>query len=132
MEIAQAKAQQAAAATLLMLRDKQFNYPTLWLAMAALPLGMTLLGFIVENFLPTEWLFRQLYILGGFMFVIALFQFRFSPRDIQRSLIIILIAGIAHGLYGISQILWPGILPLVITPSNKIPYSIFQQINIHA
>ncbi|UTW01694.1 O-antigen ligase C-terminal domain-containing protein [Amphritea atlantica] len=120
------------AATLLMLRDKQFNYPTLWLAMAALPLGMTLLGFIVENFLPTEWLFRQLYILGGFMFVIALFQFRFSPRDIQRSLIIILIAGIAHGLYGISQILWPGILPLVITPSNKIPYSIFQQINIHA
>lgn len=120
------------AATLLMLKEKQFNYPTLWLAMAALPLSMIILGFIVENFLPTEWLFRQLYILGGFMFLIALFQFRFTPRDVERGLLIILIAGIVHGLYGISQILWPGIQPLLITPSNKIPYSVFQQINIHA
>ncbi|SEQ37696.1 O-antigen polymerase [Amphritea atlantica] len=119
-------------ATLLMLREKQFSYPRLWLAMAALPIGMIILGFIVENFLPTEWLFRQLYILGGFMFLIALFQFRFSPRDVERGLIIILIAGIVHGLYGVSQILWPSILPLVITPSKGIPYSIFQQINIHA
>ncbi|MBR9868661.1 MAG: hypothetical protein GYB20_16205 [Oceanospirillales bacterium] len=120
------------AATLLMLKEKQFNYPTLWLVMAALPLSMIILGFIVENFLPTEWLFRQLYILGGFMFLIALFQFRFTPRDVERGLLIILIAGIVHGLYGISQILLPGIQPLLITPSNKIPYSVFQQINIHA
>ncbi|MBN0986186.1 PglL family O-oligosaccharyltransferase [Amphritea pacifica] len=119
-------------ATLLMLREKQFSYPRLWLAMAALPIGMIILGFIVENFLPTAWLFRQLYILGGFMFLIALFQFRFSSRDAERGLIIILIAGIVHGLYGVSQILWPSILPLVITPSKGIPYSIFQQINIHA
>ncbi|WP_299196893.1 O-antigen ligase family protein [uncultured Amphritea sp.] len=120
------------AATLLMLREKQFSYPKLWLPMTALPIGMIILGFIVDNFLPTEWLFRQLYIFGGFLFLIALFQFRFSPRDVERVLCIILIAGVVHALYGISQILWPGILPLVITPSHKIPYSIFQQINIHA
>lgn len=120
------------AATLLMLREKQFSYPKLWLPMAALPIGMIILGFILDNFLPLEWLFRQLYIFGGFLFLIALFQFRFSPRDIQRVLFIILIAGIVHALYGISQIFWPGILPLVITPSKGVPYSIFQQINIHA
>ncbi|MBQ0785292.1 MAG: O-antigen ligase C-terminal domain-containing protein, partial [Amphritea sp.] len=40
--------------------------------------------------------------------------------------------GIIHGLYGVSQIFWPGILPLLITPSKEIPYSVFQQINIHS
>jgi len=119
-------------ATLLMLRDKLFSYPKLWLPMAALPISMIILGFIVANFLPTEWLFRQLYILGGFLFLIALFQFRFSPRDVERVLLLILIAGVVHALYGISQILWPNAMPLLITPSKGIPYSIFQQINIHA
>ncbi len=120
------------SATLLMLREKHFSYPALWLAMAALPIGMIILGFIVDNFLPTKWLFRQLYIFGGFLFLIALFQFRFSPRDIERVLLIILASGIVHALYGISQIIWPGILPLLVTPSKGVPYSIFQQINIHA
>ncbi|RTE67677.1 hypothetical protein EH243_01645 [Amphritea opalescens] len=119
-------------ATLLMLQTKQFSYTTFWLPMAALPISMIILGFIVDNFLPTEWLFRQLYIFGGFLFLMALFQFRFTPRDVERVLMIILLAGIIHGLYGISQIFWPNILPLLITPSNGTPYSIFQQINIHA
>ena len=119
-------------ATLLMLQTKRFSYTTYWLPMAALPISIIILGFIVDNFLPTEWLFRQLYIFGGFLFLIALFQFRFTPRDVERVLMIILLAGIIHGLYGISQILWPNILPLLITPSKGTPYSIFQQINIHA
>ncbi|WP_417224462.1 Wzy polymerase domain-containing protein [Amphritea sp.] len=121
-----------AGAMLLMLKTKTFSYPKYWLAMAALPISMIILGFIVDNFLPTEWLFRQLYIFGGFLFLIALFQFRFTPRDVQRALIVVLLAGIVHGLYGISQIIWPNILTTYITPSKQIPYSIFQQINIHA
>ncbi|WP_290703434.1 O-antigen ligase family protein [Amphritea sp.] len=120
------------AATLAMLKSKQFSYPTAWLAMAALPISIIILGFIVDSFLPTQWLFRQLYILGGFLFLIALFQFRFTTRDAEKALIILLLSGIAHGLYGVSQIFWPGILPLLITPSKEIPYSVFQQINIHA
>lgn len=120
------------AAILVMLKSKLFAYPNTWLAMIGLPISMIILGFIVENFLPAEWLFRQLYIFGGFLFLIAIFQFRFSPRDIERALIIILLSGMVHGLYGISQILWPSILPLLMTPSKAIPYSIFQQINLHA
>lgn len=119
-------------ATLLMLKTKQFSYPKYWLMMAALPISIIILGFIVDNVLPVEWLFRQLYIFGGFLFLMALFQFQFTPRDVQRGLFVILLSGIMHGLYGLSQILWPNILPLLITPSKAIPYGIFQQINIHA
>lgn len=120
------------AATLAMLRSKKFSYPTAWLAMAALPISILILGFVVDSFLPTQWLFRQLYILGGFLFLISLFQFNFTTRDVEKVLTILLLSGIVHGLYGVSQIFWPNILPLLITPSNEIPYSIFQQINIHA
>lgn len=120
------------AATLTMLKSKQFSYPTAWLAMAALPISIIMLGFIVDSFLPTQWLFRQLYILGGFLFLISLFQFRFTTRDVEKTLTILLLSGIVHGLYGVSQIFWPAIAPFLITPSKEIPYSVFQQINIHA
>ncbi|MDO6563459.1 Wzy polymerase domain-containing protein [Amphritea sp. 1_MG-2023] len=120
------------SALLLMLKTKQFRYPKYWLAMAALPISMIILGFIVNNVLPTEWLFRQLYILGGFVFLMALFQFRFTPRDIERGLMLVLLCGSIHALYGISQIFWPNILTSFITPSRNVPYSTFQQINIHA
>ncbi|MBQ0756164.1 MAG: hypothetical protein KBT54_03600, partial [Amphritea sp.] len=43
------------AATLVMLKTKQFSYPTTWLAMAALPISIIMLGFIVDSFLPTQW-----------------------------------------------------------------------------
>ncbi|BBB26411.1 PglL family O-oligosaccharyltransferase [Amphritea japonica] len=120
------------SATFVLLKSKQFSSPSVWLAMAALPMSMIMLGYIVDSFLPTQWLFRQLYILGGFLFLIALFQFHFTNRDIETVLFILLISGIIHGFYGASQIFWPNILPLWITPSNEIPYSVFQQINMHA
>ena len=120
------------AASLIMLNSKQFSYPSTWMAMAALPISMIILGFIIDSFLPEQWFFRQLYILGGFLFLIALFQFRFTNRDIEKAILILLISGIIHGLYGVSQILYPNILPLIITPSQGTPYSVFQQINLHA
>ncbi|WP_170167530.1 PglL family O-oligosaccharyltransferase [Amphritea balenae] len=120
------------SATLLILKQQILYYPKMLLALAAVPVSLILLGFIVDSFLPGEWLFRQLYILGGFLFLLALFQFNFSPRNIETALLIFLVAAIVHALYGISQIYWPKIIPTLRTPSNGTPYSIFQQINLHA
>ena len=119
-------------ATLLLLKQQAISYPAIWLALLAFPASLILLGFTVENFRPTEWVIRQCFVLGGFLFLFALFQFNWQRRDIEKVLLIILLAAIAHGLYGISQLIWPTALPLIRTPSNGTPYSTFQQINIHA
>ncbi|MEH6577877.1 MAG: Wzy polymerase domain-containing protein, partial [Amphritea sp.] len=120
------------SAVLLMLKQGHITLPRYWLLLAALPAGIIISGFVVESFLPTEWLFRQLYILGGFCFLLALFQFRFTPKDLDKLIIIFLLASLAHATYGISQIIWPGIYPAWIVPSNGTPYGIFQQINLQA
>lgn len=119
-------------AVLCMLSAGHIALPHYWPGLAALPVGVIISGFVVESYLPTEWLFRQLYILGGFLFLLALFQFDFKAKQRDQLIILLLLAGLAHALYGISQIIWPGIYPSLIVPSNGTPYGMFQQINLQA
>ncbi|WP_432473876.1 Wzy polymerase domain-containing protein [Amphritea sp. HPY] len=120
-------------ATFAMLKLGSIEYPTALLALLAMPVGIIASGFIVENFLPVEWVFRQLYILAGFFFLLALFQFRFTFRQTEQLLLIILIAGIVHALYAISQIFWPQLFSQFRAPRmGWAPYGIFQQINLLA
>lgn len=119
------------AGCLMMLKQKRVAYPSLWLL--AMPASIVISGFIVDSFLPIEWLFRQLYIIAGFLFLFALFQFRFHTRQIEQILLLLLVAGIVHALYAIRQMFWPALLPEIMTPStNGSAYGIFQQINLLA
>lgn len=121
-----------AAAVFTLLKSQRFHYPAYWLPLLALPLSVILCGFLVEIFLPYQFLLRELYILGGLLFLFALFQFRFSTTARESLLLILIISGALHALYGIIQIIWPGLAPTVITYSTGIPYSTFQQINLQA
>lgn len=120
------------SAILFVIKAKRINFPTYWLTLSAFPASILLLGFIVDNFIPISWLSRQFYVLAGFLFLISLFQFNFRTRQIETAMLIILCAAVIHALYGISQILWPGISPFIIPNSRNVPYSTFQQINLHA
>jgi len=121
------------SATFAMLKLGVIEYPAALLTLIAMPVGIIISGFIVENFLPVEWVFRQLYILAGFFFLLALFQFRFTLRQTEQLLLIILLAAIVHALYAISQIFWPHLYPQFRAPRmGSAPYGIFQQINLLA
>jgi len=118
---------------LMMLKQNTVTYPALPVWLLAMPVSIIISGFVVDNFLPIEWLFRQLYIIAGFLFLFALFQFRFHTRQIEQILLLLLVAGIVHALYAIRQIFWPVLLPEILTPSvNGAAYGIFQQINLLA
>ncbi len=79
------------------------------------------------------WLFRQLYIIGGYLFLFALFQAQLRPRQIDWLLWVLFIAASAHAVVGIIQIAeiqslksW---LPL---SENRLPIGVFQQVNVEA
>lgn len=116
----------------MLLKTAQFRYPRNWFTLLAMPASVIACGFLVDIFLPYQFLLRELYILGGLFFLFALFQFKFSTSSKESLLFILMLGGVLHALYGVSQIFWPGLAPEVITYSTGTPYSTFQQINLQA
>ena len=105
--------------------------PRYWLAIAALPIGLIFSGFIVETVLPTQWLFRIGYVLGGFLFFIALFQFELKRRHIENILYGVCLAATVHSLIAFTQTMgWH--FSLIPRTASNAPISIFQQVNVHA
>ena len=120
------------AASFQIFIKKQISLPRYWLAIAALPLGLLISGFIVGVFAPTQWLFRIGYVLAGFLFFISLFQFNLSRRQIENICFTLCGIAIIHSFIAYTPI--PGwyitsLLPQTITDA---PLSIFQQVNVHA
>lgn len=122
-----------ASASLLIFKTKSLVLPKYWIGLALLPIGTILTGFIADNNNPTEWLTRVMVIVGGYIFLIALFQFRLSHAQIEQSLYLLLATGLITATYGIIQIQGLssalGFLPRSI---NHTPVGIFQQINMQA
>ncbi|MCV6611091.1 MAG: Wzy polymerase domain-containing protein [Amphritea sp.] len=119
-------------AVFMLFKTAQFRYPRNWFTLLAMPASVIACGFLVDIFLPYQFLLRELYILGGLFFLFALFQFKFSTSSKESLLFILMLGGVLHALYGVSQIFWPGFAPEVITYSTGTPYSTFQQINLQA
>ena len=120
------------AASFQILLKTTLVLPKYWLAMAALPLGLILSGFIVETVLPTQWLFRIGYVLGGFLFFIALFQFQLKRRQIENILYALCLAASIHSLIAFTQAMGWHFTALIPRTASNAPISIFQQVNVHA
>ena len=97
---------------------------------AAFPVLATLSGFIAGVEQPLRWLFRLLFIWGGFAFFFALFQARLSQARIDRLLYLVVLSALIFAIVGIMQI-WLKLGMPYLLPKNPdgIPSSFFQQIN---
>jgi len=120
------------AASFQILLKTTLVLPRYWLAMAALPIGLLISGFIVETILPTQWLFRIGYVLGGFLFFIALFQFQLKRRHLENILYSLCLAATIHSLIAFTQTMGWHFTSLIPRTASNAPISIFQQVNVHA
>jgi len=121
------------AGLLLIMHSKRFTVPRLWFFLIIFPIIAVISGFLADINQPVAWLFRVIYILGGLLFIFALFQFNLTERVIDHCLFIITIASGLHALIGIVQIFIPDSLPLWIPRQPGFaPRSLFQQINTQA
>lgn len=111
---------------------KDIILPSYWLGMAALPLGFLISGFINESVKPTQWLFRIGYVIGGYLFFIALFQFKLKRRLLENILYGVCAAATLHSLIALSQILNLNLGSYIPRTAGNYPISIFQQVNVHA
>ncbi len=121
------------AGVLVSIMNKDFIYPKSWLYLIAFPLIVISNSLMAELTQPIAWLFRQLYLLGGVLFLFALFQFQSKQAVLDKILFILVIASGLHGLLGTMQIVIPDYLPAYFPPNNDlVPRGMFQQINVQA
>jgi O-antigen polymerase len=113
--------------------SEKMIYPRFWWLFVIFPLVILLVSLFAPNMEPITWLFRQLYILGGALFLFVLFQFRYTNGFIDKILLLIALSGGLHSLIALLQIFSPeligGFLP---TTQDHVPRSIFQQTNVLA
>lgn len=120
-----------ATACFVIARTRQLILPKYWFGLALLPLGALITGYIADNNNPIEWLVRFSVILGGYLFLIGLFQFRLKSRHIEHSFYLLLAAGMLHGGIGILQT-YTNLAELQFFPlsPNGVLVGMFQQINL--
>jgi O-antigen polymerase len=122
-----------AAGLLFALRRLQLVLPRYALALFALPVGLLISGFVTGVGNPSEWLIRLGYVLGGFGFFIALFQFQLQRRHEDLALTLIFCGIMLQALIGWVQLQQlPFFSALVPIASSSQPIAIFQQVNLTA
>ncbi len=120
------------AASFQVLIKKQIYLPRYWFAIAALPIGLLISGFIVGIIAPTQWLFRIGYVVAGFLFFISLFQFKLTRRQVENVLFTLCFAATVHSFVAYTQITGWYLTALIPQTISNAPISIFQQVNVHA
>lgn len=122
-----------AGGLLLALRKRQLILPAYWLALAALPAGLLVSGFVTGVGNPSEWVIRLVYVLGGFGFLVALFQFRLQRHHQDMALVVVFCGIVLQALIGWIQLqhlpLLSDFLPIA---NSRQPIAIFQQVNLSA
>jgi len=110
---------------------RSLRYPKLWLYFIAFPVIIIVSSLLAEASQPITWLFRQLYILGGLLFLLALFQFSAKQKTLDQVLLVIVIATGLHALLGSLQTFGMNNVTAWFPNSGLVPRGNFQQINVH-
>jgi O-antigen polymerase len=116
------------------LKSNVFSYSPQFLLCLIFPLLITMVSFFDEIAIANLWLFRLLYIIGGYLFIVALFQTRFTMLAVEKVLYLIVIAITVHSLVGLLQVIDISNFSQKIPMSGrgKPPFGIFQQVNLLA
>jgi len=105
--------------------------PRNYLALLALPAGILISAAFAGVHDPMEWFFRVTYVLAGVLFLFGLFQFRIKNTD--RILLLLAVATLLHGLYGLAQLFRPEFIEhLIPRTSTQVATGVFQQVNVMA
>jgi len=115
------------------LKQKSITFPKNISLVLAFPILATVSGFVSGVSEPLDWAFRLLFVWGGVLFLLALFQFEFTRAQKDRLLFILTIAGFLHAVVACIQSFQPeGMVLFLPTAPSNIPTGVFQQINVHA
>ncbi len=110
--------------------QRSFYLPQHYLLIMAFPVLVFFSGFSAGVEIATTWVFRLLFIWGGLLFLLSLFQHRLTQGRIDRILFFIVLSGLFHAFVGLAQIFWLKHLPTWLPMNaNGIPTGMFQQIN---
>ncbi|MCB2427909.1 O-antigen ligase family protein [Methylophaga pinxianii] len=104
--------------------------PPNYKGLLALPVGILLAAALAGVHDPITWLFRIVYVMAGVIFLFGLFQFRLKNTD--RILLLLSVATLLHGLFGLVQLFQPLILDWIPKTNTQIATGVFQQVNVMA
>ncbi len=120
-------------ALLVIVQRGQISLPINYLAFLAIPAVIIGVGIVTGAALPIDWLFRQLYVAAGVLFLFALFQFIPRRTSVDHILFLVAISMLPHATIGMFQLFLPGSLaPWLATATYPLPIGVFQQINVQA
>ena len=104
------------------------RYATLFVAV---PVVIILSSFITGMSQPSEFFFREVYVICGLFFLFALFQFKLSQRQLEWVLLAVALSSLPHGVIGALQIHAPiEQLGWFTSRTRELPHGVFQQINV--
>ena len=117
-----------------LLNRKVLYIPKHWQWFVVFPCFILLSSLWNPTSSPIDLLFTSLFILGGFTFFIALFQFEFSQSDIEKLLFIVVITVGLHAVIGTAQIWFPDsfISQYFYSLRDGSPRGVFQQTNVNS
>lgn len=96
-------------------------------------IGPLISGVITGIEMPIEWWFRILFIVGGLLFLLILFQARFSNKQIDFILVSVVVLAVVNCLLSISQIHLAESLPFLFVSLHPLfPTGFLQQLNTNA
>ena len=119
------------AAVLIITGRNTISLPHGYLYILAVPVFIVLIGLIGGASQPVSLLFRELYVVGGLLFFLALFQFNLGRTRVEWILLAICLSTLVHSLIGVVQVFSPELLGNWYATSNDgLPRGVFQQINV--
>ncbi len=120
-------------ALIIIVQRGTISLPKNYLTFLAIPAVIIACGIAADSALPIDWLFRQLYVIGGILFLFGLFQFLPERINIDKILLLVAISMLPHTIIGLFQLYLPGSLaPWFATATYPLPIGVFQQINVNA
>ncbi|PHS31202.1 MAG: hypothetical protein COA95_07100 [Methylophaga sp.] len=116
------------------LQKQSFGYTRLFLYCLFFPFIIMLLSFFTEVAIVNVWLFRLLYIVAGFVFIMALLQLKFTMTQVDQLLYMIVVAMAIHTLVAVLQVIdisdYTRKIPM--SGRSNSPFGLFQQVNLLA
>ncbi len=114
----------------LIAATQRFIRPMHAWAFLAFPVVILLSGIITGSSQPIPWLFRQIYVVGGILFLLTLFQFNIKQNQAERLLYVIAVSALVSALIAITQIHSPELIQGWLVTVGNIPIGLFQQVNV--
>jgi len=114
----------------LIAATQRFIRPAHAWAFLLFPVVMILSGIIAGSSQPIPWLFRQIYVVGGILFLFSLFQFNLKQPQIERILYVVVASAVINALITTIQIFSPELIQGWLVTAGNTPIGVFQQINV--